>query len=213
MKRYAGLCAGLLAVMLLLFLVVEALEVPLLSDPAPLGTRTGAVAAALGVALLVADVALPVPSSVVMVAHGALFGVLPGMALSALGSAGSFAVGFALGRRGEPVVRRLVPDEDRQRADRFLVRWGLVGVVLSRPVPLLAETVSFVAGASPLPWRAALGAAALGSLPAAAVYAVAGALAASFAAGAVVFIAVVMVAVGVGVVVVPGGGVPQRSRS
>lgn len=111
------------------------------------------------------------------------------------------------------MVKRLVPEEERRRADRFLLRWGLVGVVLSRAVPLLAETVSLVAGASPLRWRAALGAAALGCLPAAAVYAVAGAVAASFAAGAVVFIAVVAVAVGVAVVVVPRAGLPGESRS
>lgn len=213
MKRYAGLCAGLLAVMLVLFLVVEALEIPLLAEADPLGDRTGAVAAALGVTLLVVDVVLPVPSSVVMITHGALFGVLVGTALSVVGSLGSFGVGFALGRRGVPVVKRLVPEEERRRADRFLLRWGLVGVVLSRAVPLLAETVSLVAGASPLRWRAALGAAALGCLPAAAVYAVAGAVAASFAAGAVVFIAVVAVAVGVAVVVVPRAGLPGESRS
>ncbi|HSH59595.1 MAG TPA: VTT domain-containing protein [Acidimicrobiales bacterium] len=212
MKRYAGLCSVLLAVMLVPFLVVEALDIPLLAEPAPLGSRTGAVAAVLGVTLLVIDVALPVPSSVVMISHGALFGGLVGMALSVVGSLGSFGVGFALGRRGEPVVMRLVPEEERERADRFLLRWGLFGVVLSRPVPLLAETVSVVAGASPLSWRAAVGAAALGCLPAAAVYAFAGAATDTFAAGAVIFIAVVMVAVGVGVVVMPRCGVPQRSR-
>ncbi|HEX2063628.1 MAG TPA: VTT domain-containing protein [Acidimicrobiales bacterium] len=211
MKRYAALCAGLLTVMLALFLVVEALDIPLLAEADPLGDRTGAVAAALGVTLLVVDVALPVPSSVVMITHGALFGALVGTALSVLGSLGSFSVGFALGRRGEPVVKRLVPEEERQRADRFLVRWGVVGVVLSRPVPLLAEAVSFVAGTSPLPWRPTLVAAALGCLPAAAVYAVAGAVAASFASGAVVFIAVVVLALGVGVLVVPRGGVPGES--
>ncbi|MDP9419663.1 MAG: hypothetical protein M3P53_05890 [Actinomycetota bacterium] len=39
-------------------------------------------AAALGVGLLVADIVLPVPSSVVMVAHGALFGLRLGAVLS-----------------------------------------------------------------------------------------------------------------------------------
>ncbi len=213
MMRYASLCAGLLVAMLLLFLVAEAFHVPLVTEPNSLGSRTGAVAAMLGVTLLVVDVVLPVPSSVVMMTHGALFGVPIGMALSVIGSLGSFALGFALGRRGESVVRRVVPEEERRRADRFLLRWGPVGVVLSRPVPMLAETVSFMAGASPLRWRAALGAAALGCVPAAAVYAVAGALAASFATGAVVFIAIVVVATVVaGVVVRSDGAVPQGRR-
>ncbi len=41
-------------------------------------------AAGPGVGLLVADIVLPVPFSVVMVAHGALFGIVPGAALSLL---------------------------------------------------------------------------------------------------------------------------------
>ena len=213
MTRYASLWGGLLGVMLLLFLVAEAIDVPILTEPTPLGSRTGTAAAMVGVTLLVVDVVLPVPSSVVMITHGALFGVPMGMALSVIGSLGSFALGFALGRRGEPVVTRLVPEEERRRADRFLLRWGTVGVVLSRPVPLLAETVSFMAGASPLRWRAALGAAALGCVPAAAVYAVAGALAASFATGAVVFVAVVVVAAVVAAVVARSGrAVPLGRR-
>ncbi len=211
MKRYACLCGGLVAAMLLLFVLAEAFDVPFLTEQTPLGTRSGAVAAMVGMTLLVADVVLRVPSSVVMIAHGALFGVPLGMALSMVGSLGSFAVGFAVGRRGEPAVARLVPEEERRQADRLLLRWGLAGIVLTRPVPLLAETVSLMAGASPLRWRSALGAAALGCLPAAAVYAMAGTLAAGFATGAVVFVAVVVIASAVAVVVGRSGGAVPRS--
>jgi hypothetical protein len=44
-----------------LFLAVEALGVPLLTNPAPWLGRGGALAALVGVGLLVADVVLPVP--------------------------------------------------------------------------------------------------------------------------------------------------------
>ena len=81
MKRYLVVIAAVFVVFLLLFIAVEALGIPLLIDPTPWMRRGGVLAAALGVSLLVADVLLPVPSSLVMVAHGALFGVLIGTLL------------------------------------------------------------------------------------------------------------------------------------
>ncbi len=68
---------------------------------------------------------------------------------------------------------------------------------MTRPVPILAETTAFVAGTSSLGWRPSLVAAFVGSLPAALLYAVAGALAASFAAGAVVFAVVILLGLAV----------------
>src|SRR5215211_6626130 len=50
--------------------------------------------------LLVVDVVLPVPSNLVMIAHGALFGVAIGTFLSLVGSIGAALVGFAIGQRG-----------------------------------------------------------------------------------------------------------------
>ncbi len=191
-RRYWTVPAAVVAAMLVIFVVVEALGVEPLRDPRPLLDAGGALAAAAGIGLLMADVFLPVPSSGVMLAHGALFGVVVGAALSLVGSVGAFAMGFAVGRRGERAVERLVAEEERRRAERLLCRWGVLAIVVTRPVPILAETTAFMAGASPLGWRASVVAALVGSLPAAVLYAVAGALAASFATGAVVFAAVIL---------------------
>ncbi len=187
--------AAVMAAMLATFVVVEALGVEPLTDPRPLLGAGGAVAAAAGTGLLLADVFLPVPSSGVMLAHGALFGIVVGTALSLLGSIGAFALGFGLGRRGGRALERLVPEEERSRADGLLRRWGVLAIVVSRPVPILAETTAFVAGTSSLGWRTSLVAALVGSLPAALLYALAGALAASFATGAVVFAVVILLGV------------------
>ena len=78
MKSYLLTVVALIALFTILFLIVEALGVPLLSDPTPWMKHGGVLAATIGVGLLIADVVLPVPSSIVMVAHGALFGVLWG---------------------------------------------------------------------------------------------------------------------------------------
>ena len=184
--------AVVMAAMLATFVVVELLGVEPLIDPKPVLGAGGALAAVAGTGLLVADVLLPVPSSGVMLAHGALFGIVVGAALSLLGSLGAFALGFALGRRGARAVERLVSEEERRRADRLLRRWGVLAVVVTRPVPILAETTALIAGTSSLGWYPSLVAALVGSLPAAVLYAVAGALAASFATGATVFAVVVL---------------------
>ena len=95
-RGYGLVVAVLAGTSLLLFALVEAAGVPLLTDPLPTLRAAGALAAVLGVALLVADVAVPVPASLVMLANGALFGLLPGAALSLLGGVGATVVGFAV---------------------------------------------------------------------------------------------------------------------
>ena len=115
----------MIGVMLLLFGLVEALGIPLLTNPTASLTRLGALAAPLGVALLVADVVLPVPSSLVMVARGAPFGVAVGALLSLVGSLGAGLFGFGLGRRGRaaaPPPRSGGRTGARQRAARPLGR-------------------------------------------------------------------------------------------
>lgn len=160
---------------LLLFAVVEAAHVPLLVDPLPAMRSAGWVAALIGVGLLVADVALPVPSSVVMVAHGALFGLLPGAGLSVLGGLGATLAGFTLGRRGRAVVQRIATTAQLARADRLLTRWGWLGIAVTRPVPVLAETVAVLAGTSPMRWSTAALAGTAGVVVPAFLYAAAGA--------------------------------------
>jgi uncharacterized membrane protein YdjX (TVP38/TMEM64 family) len=157
--------------------LAEWLGVPLLTDPGPWLSRGGWIAAALGVGLLVADVLLPVPSSLVMIAHGALFGVVGGTLLSLVGSLGAGLFGFALGRRGGPLLDRLVPLDERQRANVLLQRWGDLAIVVTRPVPILAETLAILAGTSSMTWGRMTLATFAGSLPAALIYALAGATA------------------------------------
>jgi uncharacterized membrane protein YdjX (TVP38/TMEM64 family) len=194
MRRYWTVVGLMLITLLALFGVVEALGVPLLTDPAPWIHDRGPLAALVGIGLLVVDVLLPVPASLVMIAHGALFGVAAGTGLSLLGSTGAAMLGFALGQRGGGLLDRVVPASERRRADAMLARWGTLAIIATRPVPLLAEATVIMAGASSLPWRRVLVAAVAGSLPAALLYALTGAVAASFTNGALVFGVVLLVA-------------------
>ncbi len=193
MKRYWMLVGAMLAFFLLLFLLVEWLQVPLLTDPSRWLDRGGLIAALLGMGLLIADVVLPVPSSLVMIAHGALFGVALGTLLSLIGSVGAALTGFAIGRRGGKWLERIVTAEERARIERMLERWGALAIVVTRPVPLLAETTAVMAGASAMSWQRAAAASFAGSLPAALLYALTGSVAASFQNGALMFCFVILV--------------------
>lgn len=193
MKRYLLLMAALMASFIVLFFIVEALGVPLLSDPTPWMKHGGVLAASLGVGLLIADVLLPVPSSLVMVAHGALFGVWVGTLLSLVGSVGAALFGFAIGRRGGRLLARVVSPEERARADDLLRRWGSLAIVVTRPVPVLAETVSIMAGVSRMSWRRVVLASLVGSLPPALLYALTGAAVANFQSVVLMFGVVLLV--------------------
>jgi uncharacterized membrane protein YdjX (TVP38/TMEM64 family) len=178
-KRFWTIAATILALFLTTYLLAEAFDVSLLTDPRGSLREPGWASALLGVFLLVADQFVPVPSSLVMIALGASCGAAAGIALSLAGRVGMAAAGFAIGRAGGPLLERMISRDEAARADALLARWGALAILVSRPVPLLAETVAIVAGTSRLPWSRALGAAALGSLPEAVVYSLAGAVAPS----------------------------------
>lgn len=194
MKRYLLTAGAVVAFMTVLFLAVEALGVPLLTDPAPWMKGGGALAACVGVGLLVADVLLPVPSSLVMVAHGALFGVVGGTLLSLAGSMGAALGGCWIGRRGGRLLERVVKPGEAARADYLLRRWGALAIIVTRPVPLLAETVALLAGAAKMSWGRVASAALVGSLPPALLYALTGAAVANLQSTALMFVLVILVA-------------------
>lgn len=194
MKRYLLIACAIAVFFLAVFLAVEALGVPILSDPSPWMRRGGVLAATVGVGLLVADVLLPVPSSLVMVAHGALFGVFVGTLLSLAGSLGAGLFGFCLGRRGGRLLERVMTRVERERADELLRRWGALAIIVTRPVPILAETVAIMAGASSMGVARVALVVLAGSLPPALVYALAGAAAANFQSTALLFGFVVLAA-------------------
>jgi uncharacterized membrane protein YdjX (TVP38/TMEM64 family) len=175
LRRYLWITLALAGTFLAGFAIAEALGVPLLTDPMPTLKAAGPLAGVIGVSLLIADVVLPVPSSVIMIAHGALFGVWIGSILSIVGTVGCSLAGFAIGRAGRERVRRFVTDAEYDRASRLLDRWGMVGIVATRPVPILAEVMSIIAGTTPaMSWWQITVSSIAGSIPPAVAYAVAG---------------------------------------
>ncbi len=201
MRHYLLTAGVVLAAFLGLFLLGEAAGIPFLEDPTPMLAQAGWLTAVIGVGLLAADVVLPVPSNLVMIAHGALFGIIVGTLLSLLGSMAAAGIAFWIGRRGGRLLSLAVPADERERANAILARWGVLAIVVSRPLPLLAETIVVLAGASPMTWRATMLAVLLGSLPPSVLYAWAGAASFGLEGGAIVFGLVIVLAALVGLTI------------
>ncbi len=128
-------------------------------DPHP----TPAVIAAMEVAVLAVDLLLPVPSSMVATLGGAELGVVTGTACAWLGLTIGAVAGWWLGRRAAGrALERLDPAE-RAALQRHEQRIGPLLIVLTRPLPLLAEAASLFAGGAGMRLREFFPAAAAGN--------------------------------------------------
>ncbi len=194
MKRYLILSLGLALGFLVLYLVGDAADVFWLADPGVVVNETTWSKAGISVALLTLDVFLPVPSSVLMTLNGWFFGYARGAVVSLVGCLGAGWLGFGLGRCGRGIVRRLISDRERQRVNDLLARGGWLLIVVSRPIPILAETVVILAGTTTLSLARVLVAVGLGSIPPSVVYGLAGSRATSWWASLLVFGGVVALA-------------------
>jgi uncharacterized membrane protein YdjX (TVP38/TMEM64 family) len=193
--RYFTLAAlAIGALLLALFGLAQLLEVPLLSDESPDLGRAGAGAGAASFALLTGDVVLPVPSSALMILNGSLFGPAGGALLSLAGSEAAALLGFAIGRRGGPALARFASPAAREHVAQIVQQRGALAIVVTRPLPVIAETAAILAGAAGMRFGPFAFAAALGSLPPSLAYALVGAYAARFDAAVAVFAGVLLLA-------------------
>jgi uncharacterized membrane protein YdjX (TVP38/TMEM64 family) len=127
----------------------------------------GELAWAAGVVLLVADLLLPIPSTVVMSALGWIYGWLLGGVLAAVGSMLAGITAHALSRWwGRGVARWLAGEQGLARAERLFATHGGWLVALSRWMPVLPEAVACLAGLARMRWSVFLASLACGSVPA-----------------------------------------------
>ena len=180
MKRFWLLSGAVLLMLLIIFLAAEYSGISSLFVIQRWMYSPSLEVALIGVGLLTADVLLPVPSSLVMLAHGAIFGFWLGTLLSLIGQVGAVLRGFAIGRINSSLAARFIPPEQMARTRALLSRWGMVALIVTRPIPLLAETTAIRAGVARLNLAQVLIASLAGGLPTAALYALTGTLAAGF---------------------------------
>jgi uncharacterized membrane protein YdjX (TVP38/TMEM64 family) len=118
------------------------------SPPAPMTL------AALLVGILAADIVLPVPSGPVSTLAGSHLGVVLGTGASALGMTLGAVIAFAVARRFgiDKTDREVLDGEGNETTDQH----GAWMLVLTRPLPIVAEAAVLLAGALRMPWRSFL---------------------------------------------------------
>lgn len=132
--------------------------------------------AALEVGVLAADLLLPVPSSMVATLGGASLGPAVGTLCAWAGMTIGAAIGWWLGRTTAGRSLESLDATDRAALARQQRRLGPLLVVLTRPLPLVAEATALFAGAAGMPLQTFLAAAAGGNLAIAFAWSLAGTL-------------------------------------
>lgn len=121
---------------------------------------------AVGILLLIGDLFLPLPATVIMAALGYLYGPVWGGLLSAFGSflSGLLAFGLcrSLGRKG---ALWILGEKDLEKGERTFRKNGGWIVAISRWLPVLPEIVACMAGLNQMRWRNFTIALACGSIP------------------------------------------------
>jgi uncharacterized membrane protein YdjX (TVP38/TMEM64 family) len=129
-----------------------------------------------GFVLMVMDLVMPVPGTVVMSALGFLHGVIWGGLIGFAGASVAGMLGYAIGSAcPERWARKFLGAKDYERGHRLFARGGGWMVAVSRAVPILPEALAVTAGMVRMPWRKFLLAMTCGNLPMAFVFAWVGA--------------------------------------
>jgi uncharacterized membrane protein YdjX (TVP38/TMEM64 family) len=119
-----------------------------------------------GIGLLVADLVLPIPGTVVMSALGAVYGFWIGALLAAAGSMLAGMCGYGIGRIfSEQRTKKWLGQRDFNRGRELFVRRGAWVVAISRALPILPEVIACTAGLLRMPFAKFTIALACGSLP------------------------------------------------
>lgn len=132
------------------------------------------------VCILLLDVLLPVPSSLVLVASGMFFGFAVGTLVGFAGLCAGCIFGYWIGANcGHWLLRPFVTKAEESQAAGLLQTRGLMLLASVRAVPVLAETTTVMAGALGLPFIPFLRITSMANLGVVIVYAACGAYAVS----------------------------------
>ena len=122
---------------------------------------------ALGIALIWADLILPVPQTAIIAALGMVYGVVLGGLVGSFALITSGLLAYLLMRTHmQRFAVRLVGQSSLAKMGVFFERSGVWAIVLTRSLPYsIPEAVTLLAGLGRMPWTTFLTALALGSIP------------------------------------------------
>ncbi len=119
-----------------------------------------------GIGLLMGDLVLPIPSTVVMSALGFVYGPVTGGVLAASGSFLSGLLAYGLCRSlGHRAAAKLTGARDLERGRELFTRYGGWLVAWSRWMPVFQEAIACMAGLIRMPFATYVTALACGCIP------------------------------------------------
>jgi uncharacterized membrane protein YdjX (TVP38/TMEM64 family) len=172
--------SALIVIGVLAFLLVSCARMPTpqeANDALLAVRRYGSWAWALGIALIWADLLLPIPQTAVIAALGIVYGTLLGGLLGSLGLITGGLLGYGLmftsARR---LVQRFAGRQSLHRMESLFDRRGAWAIVLTRSLPYsVPEVMVFLAGIAGMPMPKFTAALTVGSVPTAFAFATIGA--------------------------------------
>lgn len=119
-----------------------------------------------GIGLLLADLLLPIPGTVVMSALGAVYGFWFGGLIASAGAMLAGMFGYGVGRFfKEDFAKRWLGERDFEKGKALFRRGGGWVIAISRALPILPEVLACMAGLLRMPLGKFCFALACGSLP------------------------------------------------
>jgi uncharacterized membrane protein YdjX (TVP38/TMEM64 family) len=125
--------------------------------------------------ILATDVFLPVPSGPVSTLAGSQLGIVAGTLASTLGMTIGGIVAFALARKwGRPFAERIAGPQELTDMEAIADSFGLSALLVTRPLPIVAEACVLLLGTLQMHWRVFLPTLIVSNLLIAATYATLG---------------------------------------
>lgn len=120
----------------------------------------------LGILLLLVDLLLPIPGTIVMSALGVVYGFWIGGLIATIGSMLAGILGYGVGRFfDESFAKRWLGERDFEKGKSLFERGGAWVVAISRALPILPEVLACMAGLLRMPFGKFVIALACGSVP------------------------------------------------
>ncbi len=92
--------------------------------------------------VLVSDIFLPIPSSIVMYLNGVFLGLVNGFSVSLISVNVSSVIGYFVGKYSS-IALKSKPDAF---SEKILKKYGHFAIIITRGIPILSESVCFVCG-------------------------------------------------------------------
>lgn len=123
--------------------------------------------ASLSFIILVSDIVLPVPSSIIMYSNGAVLGMFNGALLSLISVILSSVIGYFIGRGSSAILKSEVDIS----VSRIMEKYGYAAILITRGIPIISESVCIVCGFNRYNFMAYLALNVIGYIPVCLIYA------------------------------------------